>query len=143
MEDRILEVSNVSFAYENEHVLGNINMTANKGDFICVLGESGCGKSTLLRLLACLGKPSSGTILLNNQVHDKPKIDIGVVFQDYSLFPWLKTGENQLLALSQKYKEVPVNQLKKKVYEKVKEIHIARYPYNDFLFQNYDEEINE
>lgn len=117
MDNRVLEVNNVSFSYENEHVLDNINMTVNKGDFICILGQSGCGKSTLLRLLASLEKPASGSIFFNGQVLDKPRIDIGVVFQDYSLFPWLKTGDNLLLALKQKYKEKSTEELKNKIYE--------------------------
>lgn len=132
MEDIILKVSNLSFSYGDEKVLGNIDMVGNKGDFICILGQSGCGKSTLLRLLAHLEKPDYGSIRLNNQVFDSPKIDTGIVFQDYSLFPWLKTGENLLLASKQRYKNTPTSKLKKKVYEYMEKVGLSSKVYDKY-----------
>jgi NitT/TauT family transport system ATP-binding protein len=96
-------LSNVSYAYGSQQVLRDITFTAEAGDFVCLLGPSGCGKSTLLRLLAGLASPSSGTITLDGSGISGPGLDRGVVFQDYSLFPWMTTGQNIVLALEQAF----------------------------------------
>jgi len=71
-------------------------------DFIAVLGPSGCGKSTLLRLVAGLEQPSSGEILLDGAPIRGPGADRGVVFQSYTLFPWLTVSENICFGLREK-----------------------------------------
>jgi ABC-type nitrate/sulfonate/bicarbonate transport system ATPase subunit len=65
-------------------------------DFICILGPSGCGKSTLLRIVAGLDTPSTGQVLLDGQAVERPGPDRGMVFQSYTLFPWLTVRENVL-----------------------------------------------
>ncbi len=65
-------------------------------DFICLLGPSGCGKSTLLRIVAGLETPSSGRVLLDGQPVAGPGPDRGMVFQSYTLFPWLTVEQNIL-----------------------------------------------
>ena len=65
-------------------------------DFICLLGPSGCGKSTLLRIVAGLETPSSGRVLLDAQPVAGPGADRGMVFQSYTLFPWLTVEQNIL-----------------------------------------------
>lgn len=99
-----LEAKSVYFNYGNTEILENINLKIKEGEFIVFMGPSGSGKSTFLRLLAGLSQPKSGEILID----DKPLIgtthDCAVVFQDYSLFPWLTAKENIVLALKQKYK---------------------------------------
>jgi NitT/TauT family transport system ATP-binding protein len=96
-------LNNVNYSYGSNQVLRDINLNAESGDFICLLGPSGCGKSTLLRLLAGLAKPSSGAITLDGTVISGPGLDRGVVFQDYSLFPWMTAGQNIILALEQAF----------------------------------------
>jgi NitT/TauT family transport system ATP-binding protein len=96
-------LNNVNYSYGSIQVLRDITFTASAGDFICLLGPSGCGKSTLLRLLAGLAKPTSGDITLDGKVISGPGLDRGVVFQDYSLFPWMTAGQNILLALEQAF----------------------------------------
>lgn len=91
----------VSFSYGQQTVLSDISFAAEAGDFVCLLGPSGCGKSTLLRLLAGLDRPASGRITIAGKPVNGPGLDRGVVFQDYSLFPWLSAGENIVLALQQ------------------------------------------
>jgi NitT/TauT family transport system ATP-binding protein len=95
--------SKVSYSYGSQEVLRDITLTAAPGDFVCLLGPSGCGKSTLLRLLAGLSRPDSGTITLDGSEITGPGLDRGVVFQDYSLFPWMTTGQNIILALEQAF----------------------------------------
>lgn len=97
-------MQNVSYSYESNQVLRDINFTAGSGEFICLLGPSGCGKSTLLRLLAGLTKPVNGTITIDGEQIIGPGLDRGVVFQDYSLFPWMTAGQNIILALEQAFR---------------------------------------
>ena len=69
------------------------------------MGPSGSGKSTFLRLLTGLAQPKQGEILVNNQSITNSLPESAVVFQDYSLFPWLTAEENIILALKQKLKK--------------------------------------
>ena len=66
---------------------------------ICLLGPSGCGKTTLLRLIAGLEKPTSGEIIANGELVKKPSGDRAVIFQQYSLFPWLTVLQNVTFGL--------------------------------------------
>ena len=71
-----------------------IDFAVRENDFVTILGPSGCGKSTLLRLVAGLDAPSCGQILLDGQPVRGPGADRGVVFQSYTLFPWLTVEQN-------------------------------------------------
>jgi NitT/TauT family transport system ATP-binding protein len=68
--------------------------TVRPGEFVSLLGPSGCGKSTTLYLVAGLEKPTGGEILLGDQRIEKPGRDRGMVFQNYTLFPWLTVRQN-------------------------------------------------
>jgi ABC-type nitrate/sulfonate/bicarbonate transport system ATPase subunit len=70
----------------------NLEVAAN--DFITILGPSGCGKSTLLRLVAGLDRPTAGRVVLDGREVRGPGPDRGMVFQSYTLFPWLTVAEN-------------------------------------------------
>ncbi|SAZ80445.1 ABC transporter ATP-binding protein [Enterococcus faecium] len=74
--------------------LRDINLEILDNEFLCVVGPSGCGKSTLLRILGGLEDITSGSIVLNDQELVGPGADRGMVFQGYSLFPWLTVEEN-------------------------------------------------
>lgn len=84
------------FAASNGTVeaLRGINMTIEKGEFVCLLGASGCGKSTLLRIIAGFEQASRGSVSAYGIEVDRPGPDRGMVFQDYALFPWLTVSEN-------------------------------------------------
>ena len=98
-----IEIKNINKSFEgkkkNLSVLENINLTINDGEFICLLGPSGCGKTTLLRLIAGLEHPTSGEIIANGEVVKKPSGDRAVIFQQYSLFPWLTVLQNVTFGL--------------------------------------------
>ncbi len=79
-----------------------LSLDVADNDFITVLGPSGCGKSTLLRLVAGLEEPSTGEILLDDVPIRGPGADRGVVFQSYTLFPWLTVRRNICFGLREK-----------------------------------------
>ena len=74
-------------------------------DFVCIVGPSGCGKSTLLRMLAGLDFPTSGNIIVNDRKVTGPGPDRGMVFQTYTLFPWMSVEDNIKFGL--KLKNMP------------------------------------
>lgn len=74
--------------------LDNIDLQVLDNDFVCIVGPSGCGKSTLLRMLAGLDFPTEGTIMIDNREIIGPGADRGMVFQSYTLFPWLTVIDN-------------------------------------------------
>jgi len=76
--------------------LERTDLEVQDNDFICILGPSGCGKSTLLRIVAGLDRPSTGQVLLDGQAVERAGPDRGMVFQSYTLFPWLTVRENVL-----------------------------------------------
>ncbi|MED3662381.1 ABC transporter ATP-binding protein [Ureibacillus terrenus] len=96
-----IKAINVSFGYKDTEILKDINLEVREGEFLVLMGPSGSGKSTFLRLLADLEKPNSSEIIINNK---NGISDIAVVFQDYSLFPWLTAEENIVLALKKRLK---------------------------------------
>ena len=71
-----------------------IDFQVNDNDFVTILGPSGCGKSTMLRIVAGLDLPTTGQVLLDGQPVDGPGADRGMVFQSYTLFPWLSIAQN-------------------------------------------------
>ena len=98
-----IEIKNINKSFEGKNknlsVLENINLTIDDGEFICLLGPSGCGKTTLLRLIAGLEHPTSGEIIANGELVKKPSGDRAVIFQQYSLFPWLTVLQNVTFGL--------------------------------------------
>jgi NitT/TauT family transport system ATP-binding protein len=95
----LLEFQNVSktFVSTKSHrfqALLNIDFYLEKGEFVVILGPSGCGKSTILRLAAGLDYPTTGQIIYQGKLIQKPDRQRGFVFQSYSVFPWLTVQEN-------------------------------------------------
>lgn len=79
--------------------LKDINFKTHRREFVCVIGPSGCGKSTLIRILAGLESVSSGDVLLDGKAVNGPGPDRGMVFQGYTLFPWLTVKKNVMFGL--------------------------------------------
>ncbi|MBC9784385.1 ABC transporter ATP-binding protein [Heliobacterium chlorum] len=103
--EALLQLEAVSLAYgnnaSNRLVLSDVTVDVKEGEFITVVGPSGCGKSSTIGLLAGLLTPTSGTIRLQGTPITRPGPDRAVVFQDYSLFPWMTALENIHFALQQ------------------------------------------
>ncbi|SFI13304.1 sulfonate transport system ATP-binding protein [Pseudobutyrivibrio sp. OR37] len=75
-------------------VLDTINLNIKSGEFISIVGNSGCGKSTLLKMLVGLDSPTKGKIIVGDRVVSEPRADVGMVFQEARLFPWLSIEKN-------------------------------------------------
>lgn len=101
-----LEIENLVKSYSTPDkrefvVLNGINLSIAEDEFICVIGHSGCGKSTLLKIVAGLEKATSGSVRLDGKEIRKPGAERMMVFQHYSLLPWLTVKENIRLAVDE------------------------------------------
>jgi NitT/TauT family transport system ATP-binding protein len=96
--DVILRVENLSKTFTTREgstlALKDIDFVTHRREFLCIVGQSGCGKSTLVRILAGLEEPSAGEVLLEGKPVTEPGSDRGMVFQGYTLFPWLTVKKN-------------------------------------------------
>lgn len=94
----LIVCDDVGHVYRSERgdtvALESLSLNIRRGEFVCVLGPSGCGKTTLLNILAGFVSPSHGGVRIADEPIEGPSSDRGVVFQDYSLFPWLTAQAN-------------------------------------------------
>jgi ABC-type nitrate/sulfonate/bicarbonate transport system ATPase subunit len=98
----VLEVRGVSKSFGATVALQATNLDVAENDFITILGPSGCGKSSLLRIVAGLDAPSGGECRLDGRRIEGPGADRGMVFQSYTLFPWLTVRENVCFGLRER-----------------------------------------
>ena len=103
----LLELKGVRKAYGTTEVLGGIDLSIEKGEFVSIVGFSGSGKTTLLSILAGLLQPDSGSVLLNGVPVHEPGRERAVVFQNYSLLPWMTVDENVALGVDQAFSDWP------------------------------------
>lgn len=100
-----LEFKNVTKSYgerkDKVEILTDINLSVEKGEFICIVGFSGSGKTTLISLIAGLIQAEKGQVLLDGKPITEPGPERGLVFQNYSLYPWLSVYGNIMLAVKQ------------------------------------------
>jgi len=129
-----LRIKNLTKIYDNRKVLDNITFSVNDGEFLSILGSSGCGKTTLLKIIIGIEKPTSGRITKDRK--DITKLDaskrgMGIVFQDYALFPNMTVLENVMYALNLKLKDKKkAEEESLKMLEMVNlEMHLKKYPH--------------
>ncbi len=128
-----IRFENINKKFGQNHVIKNINLEIEKGQLVTLLGPSGCGKSTLLRCLAGLETVTSGKVYLDDKditdVNPKDR-DIGMVFQQYTLFPNMKVAQNVGFGL--KMKKVPKEDIDRNVSEMLQIVGLsdkaAQYP---------------
>jgi ABC-type nitrate/sulfonate/bicarbonate transport system ATPase subunit len=99
MAGNILSVRGVERRFDTTLALRATDLDVAENDFITILGPSGCGKSTLLRIVAGLDRQTAGEVLLDGRRIEGPGADRGMVFQSYTLFPWLTVRENVCFGL--------------------------------------------
>ncbi|MCB1955812.1 MAG: ATP-binding cassette domain-containing protein [Rhodocyclaceae bacterium] len=106
-----LQLDNLSKSYGSgdhvTHVLKDINLSIREGEFVAIVGFSGSGKTTLISLIAGLIEADAGAVLLNGKPVDGPGPERGVVFQSYSLMPWMTVRQNVALAVDQVFADLP------------------------------------
>ena len=115
---KIIELKNITKAFDGEPVLQNVNLDIYDNEFITLLGPSGCGKTTMLRLIGGFETPDEGEVLfLGKKINDVPpyKRNVNTVFQKYALFPHLNVFENVAFPLREK--KVPKGEIETKVHE--------------------------
>lgn len=124
----LLVLKNIGKAYDNQYVCKDINLSIREGEFFTFLGPSGCGKTTILRLISGFINPDKGTIFLGEKDITKvpaEKRNIGMVFQNYALFPYMNVYENVEYGL--KIKKLQKSQREKKVRKYLKLVNLEDY----------------
>jgi nitrate ABC transporter ATP-binding subunit len=125
----LLDVKNVSKGFgpkgKRTEVLEDITLEIEHGEFVAIIGYSGAGKTTLMSLFAGLLKPDSGLIKLNGQDMDGPGPDRGIVFQNYSLLPWLTVYENIALAVDQVFPQWTPEQRREHIEKQIAMVNLT------------------
>jgi nitrate/nitrite transport system ATP-binding protein len=106
-----IQINNVTVSFKTPKgiytAVKEIDLTVKKGEIVALIGHSGCGKSTLMSTISGMVKPTSGEVYANGKKVSSPGPDRGIVFQNYSLLPWLTVYKNIEVAVAAALKEVP------------------------------------
>ena len=134
-----IELKNIDKFYGKNHVLKNLNLTIEDGDFMTLLGPSGCGKTTTLRVVSGLERPQNGLIYIDGkeivnaaEAHFAPpsQRNLNLVFQSYALWPHMTVFDNVSFGL--KIRKTPADEIKRKVDSALERMQIGefakRYP---------------
>ncbi|MDR0804176.1 MAG: ABC transporter ATP-binding protein [Oscillospiraceae bacterium] len=125
-----IEINNLTFNYKSgksEYLaLDDISLSVKQGEFVCVIGSSGCGKSTLITLLAGLQTGFTGEALIDGVQITGPGTERSVVFQHYSLFPWMSTKKNIIFGMEQ-VKKWSNAEMSSRADEYLKRVGLAEY----------------
>ncbi len=118
MSNNIIELKNISVAFDGQQIIENMNLYIRDKEFITFLGPSGCGKTTTLRMIAGFQQPDSGEVIFEGKIiNDVPphKRQLNTIFQRYALFPHLNVYEN--IAFGLRLKKTPEKEIKEAVTE--------------------------
>lgn len=100
-----IAIQNLTMNYAERNksftALENVSFTINSGEFVSIIGSSGCGKSTLLSIVEGINKPTDGSVTIDGREIEGTGKDRGVVFQHYSLFPWMTARKNIAFGIKQ------------------------------------------
>ncbi|MBR5306032.1 MAG: ABC transporter ATP-binding protein [Oscillospiraceae bacterium] len=125
---KIIEIKNITKAFDGETVLNNISLDIYDNEFLTLLGPSGCGKTTLLRIISGFVQPDDGEVVfMGDDITELPphKRNVNTVFQKYALFPHLNVYENVAFPLREK--KVPKDEIDKKVKEMLKLVMLSGF----------------
>ena len=133
MKNTIVDIKDVNKIYGTNHVVKDLNLQVEEGEFLTLLGSSGCGKTTTLRMIAGFEEPTTGSIRVEGEpIEDKEPYErnVNTVFQSYALFPHMTIFDN--VAYGLKMKKIPKNERKERVLEMLEMVQLAgfekRYP---------------
>jgi spermidine/putrescine transport system ATP-binding protein len=118
LSNHIIELKNVSVAFDGQQIIENMNLYIRDKEFITFLGPSGCGKTTTLRMIAGFQEPDSGEVIFDGKVINgvpPHKRQLNTIFQRYALFPHLNVYEN--IAFGLRLKKTPEKEIKEAVTE--------------------------
>ena len=132
-----IDINGVSYCYRDNNevylALEDIDLHVTDGEFICLIGHSGCGKSTLLSLLAGLAMPDAGTVEVDGIRVTGPSTSRAMVFQHYSLFPWMKVVKNVAFSIRHAGQKMDRDEACARALEYLKEVGMAdaanKYPF--------------
>ena len=128
MSENIIQLENVSVAFDGEKVLDNLSLSIKDKEFVTLLGPSGCGKTATLRIIAGFIEPDSGNLYFDGKrINDIPpyKRQVNTVFQRYALFPHLNVFEN--IAFGLRLKKMPDAEIRKKVFDMLELVNLKGY----------------
>lgn len=98
-------------------VFENASFEIQRGEFVCIIGHSGCGKSTILNIMAGLDEATNGVVLMENNEISGPSLDRGVVFQNYSLLPWMSALKNVMFGVRARFPKWSKKQVREHAYK--------------------------
>jgi nitrate/nitrite transport system ATP-binding protein len=130
-----IEISNITVSFKTPKgvytAVQDISLTIKKGEIVSLIGHSGCGKSTLMGTISGMVKPVKGTVMANGILVTSPGPDRGIVFQNYSLLPWLSVYKNIYEAVDAALKDKPASVKKELVEKNLKMVNLR--PHKDKL----------
>jgi len=124
-----VELSGVSVGFGSgtarHEVLADLDLTVERGEFVAILGYSGCGKSTLMNLVAGLIEPDRGTVTVDGKPVKGPAPERGLVFQNYSLLPWLTVESNVAMAVDEAFSHESPGQRRERVEQAMAHVNLS------------------
>jgi spermidine/putrescine transport system ATP-binding protein len=128
IETRIVELKKVNKYFDGDHVVSDLSLSVNEGEFLTMLGPSGCGKTTTLRMIAGFVEPDGGEIFVEGEsVQNREPYErhVNTVFQSYALFPHMTVAAN--IGFGLKMKKVPKREIKQRVEEMLALVQLTGY----------------
>jgi nitrate/nitrite transport system ATP-binding protein len=121
MKKSFLEIENLARRFPGSDgeltVFENANFTIERGEFVCIIGHSGCGKSTIMNVLAGLDAPTADNVFMDGVEVSGPSLDRGIVFQNYSLLPWMTALQNVMFAVRSRWPSWTRQKVREHSYE--------------------------
>lgn len=123
-----IKINNVTVSFKSKKgiytAIDNISLDVKKGEIVTLIGHSGCGKSTLMNTISGMVKPTEGEVYANGNLVKGPGPDRGIVFQNYSLLPWLSVFQNIYVAVDSAIKNLSASEKKELVEKNLQMVHL-------------------